>query len=134
AFKRAYKQLGEQQNDLNLLLTTYFEGLGDNRELACSLPVDGLHIDLVEAPNQLDEVLDSLKEDTTLSLGLIDGRNIWKTDLDEAAQIIQKAADQLGPDRLMLAPSCSLLHSPVDLNQENNPDALPNEVKRWMAF
>ncbi|PAU94199.1 5-methyltetrahydropteroyltriglutamate--homocysteine S-methyltransferase [Aliifodinibius salipaludis] len=134
AFQKAYRALAEERSELKLLLTTYFEGLEDNVELAGDLPVDGLHIDLVEAPDQMDTVIDALDEDISLSLGVVDGRNIWKTDLQKAAEFIQQAAEQLGNDKIMVAPSCSLLHCPVDLEQETDETALPPEIKRWMAF
>jgi len=134
AFKKAYQVFDESRKDLNLLLTTYFEGLGENTELACSLPVDGMHIDLVEAPNQLDGVLKNIGSSVCLSLGLIDGRNIWKTDLLEAAEVIKQAEKKVGNERLLIAPSSSLLHCPVDLELETDETALPVEVKSWMAF
>ena len=134
AFKEAYQKLAENRTGIKLLLTTFFEGLGDNIDLACGLPVDGLHIDLIEAPNQLDRVLDSIGSSTNLSLGLIDGRNIWKTDLEQAASVIAQAKKAIGSDRLLIGPSSSLLHCPVDLMQETDGETLPVEVKRWMAF
>jgi 5-methyltetrahydropteroyltriglutamate--homocysteine methyltransferase len=134
AFTKAYEVLANGTDDLDLLLATYFESLGGNTELACNLPVDALHIDLVEAPGQLQKVLNALSDDTKLSLGLIDGRNIWKTDLEEAQHLIDQAEQALGSDRLLLAPSSSLLHCPVDLDQEEDETALPGEVKKWMAF
>ncbi|TYP92169.1 methionine synthase (B12-independent) [Fodinibius salinus] len=134
AFQQAYQKLGEECSELKLLLTTYFEGLEDNIGLAGKLPVDGLHVDLVEAPDQLGTIIDHLDEGISLSLGVIDGRNIWKTNLEKAAESIQQAAEQLGNDKIMIAPSCSLLHCPVDLERETDETALPAEVKRWMAF
>lgn len=134
AFQTAYQKLAEEREVLNLLLTTYFEGLGENTELACALPVEGLHIDLIEAPDQLDTVLDHLDNESKLSMGLIDGRNIWKTDLEQAAEVVEHAVEAIGNDRVMIAPSSSLLHCPVDLEQETDETALPPEVKRWMAF
>jgi len=134
AFRQAYQALDKDRSNLKLLLTTYFEKLGRNTGLTCDLPVDGLHIDLVDAPGQLDEVLGKLDDQTVLSLGLINGRNIWKTDLERVEKIIRKAEKILGNERLMLAPSCSLLHCPVDLEQETDETALPAQVKRWMAF
>lgn len=134
AYQQTYDFLDDELEDINLLLTTYFEGLGDKTELACSLPVKALHIDLIEDPAQLDGILDAIDDQKLLSLGLIDGRNIWKTDFSKAVNIIEKAEQKLGFDRLMIAPSCSLLHCPVDLEQENDETALPDKVKRWMAF
>jgi len=134
AFKTSYETLNGDLENLKLILTTYFEELADNTGLACGLPTAGLHVDLVEAPDQLDRVLTRLDDEKILSLGLVNGRNVWKTDLEKAAATIQKAEQKLGPARLMIAPSCSLLHCPVDLEQETDETALPAEVKQWMAF
>lgn len=134
AFQKAYQSLDSATGDLKLLLTSYFGGLGENTNLVCGLPIDGLHLDLVEAPHQLENVLECITDETTLSLGLIDGRNIWKTDLEAASGLVQKAEKELGSDRLLIGPSSSLLHCPVDLDQESDQSALPSEVKRWMAF
>ena len=129
AFKKVYDLLG--QAGPKILIATYFGALLDNTELATSLPVAGLHIDLVRAPEQLDPVLAALPEDKTLSVGVVDGRNIWRTDLDKALALVSRAWDRVGPGRLEVAPSCSLLHSPVDLDAETNLDA---ELKSWLAF
>ncbi len=134
AFKKAYQKLDEELETLKLILTTYFEGLHENTELACNLPTKSLHIDLVEAPAQLDEVLSKIDDKKILSLGLVNGRNIWKTDLEAATEIIKKAEQKLGSDRLIVAPSCSMLHIPVDLEIEQDETVLPVEVKQWMAF
>jgi len=114
-----------------LMLATYFDGLRNNTGLATSLPVAGLHIDLVRAPDQVDAVLDALPTDTVLSLGVIDGRNVWRADLEAALAPVETAVNRLGQDRVQVAPSCSLLHTPVDLDLE--PDLDP-EVRSWMAF
>lgn len=134
SFKKTYQKLDEDLETLKLILTTYFEGLHEHTELACNLPTKALHIDLVEAPDQLDEVLNNLGDGKVLSLGLVNGRNIWKTDLDAASALIRKAEQKLGSDRLIVAPSCSMLHCPVDLDNEEDETALPKEVKQWMAF
>ena len=114
-----------------ILLTSYFGALGDNIKLATALPVAGLHIDLVRAPEQLQPVLDALPADKTLSVGVIDGRNIWRADLDACLGLVTTAWDSIGPERLQIAPSCSLLHVPVDLDQET---ALDGELRSWLAF
>ncbi|MEX1212628.1 MAG: 5-methyltetrahydropteroyltriglutamate--homocysteine S-methyltransferase [Balneolaceae bacterium] len=134
AFRNAYQSFTGEEKSLKLILTTYFEGLSGNAELACDLPVDALHIDLVEAPDQLGEILNKFDDDKVLSLGLVNGRNIWKTDLKAASTLMQQAEQKLGRDRLIIAPSCSMLHCPVDLNQECDETTLPQEVKQWMAF
>ncbi|MDF3194452.1 5-methyltetrahydropteroyltriglutamate--homocysteine S-methyltransferase [Pseudomonas sp. 1928-m] len=128
AFERAYNLL--QREPGKKLIATYFAGLEDNLGLAASLPVDGLHIDLVRAPEQFPTILDRLPAYKVLSLGVVNGRNVWRTDLQPVLQILQQAQDRLG-ERLWVAPSCSLLHSPVDLNREDQLDA---ELKSWLAF
>lgn len=131
AFPFAYAKLKAAAGDTKLLLTTYFGELEDNRTLALALPVDGVHIDLVRGTEQFGEVLANFPEDKTLSLGLVDGRNIWKTDLDKADAMLKKACDHLRADRVMVASSCSLLHSPVDVSVEQELDP---ELRQWMAF
>ncbi|WP_322527858.1 5-methyltetrahydropteroyltriglutamate--homocysteine S-methyltransferase [Salinicola sp. LHM] len=128
AFESAYNQL--QSAPVKLLVASYFGGLGDNLGLAVSLPVEGLHVDLVRAPQQLRAVLDRLSPYKVLSVGAIDGRNIWRADLERLASELKDARSRLG-DRLWLAPSCSLLHVPVDLNNETKLDP---ELKSWLAF
>ena len=129
AFADAYDVL--QGVGLDITVATYFEGLRDNLNLAASLPVDGLHVDLNCAPEQLNAVLDSVGEEKTLSLGVIDGRNIWRTDLAAALSVIEQAKARRAPETLVIAPSCSLLHAPVDLDHETKLDPV---LKSWMAF
>ncbi|GGH04838.1 5-methyltetrahydropteroyltriglutamate--homocysteine S-methyltransferase [Mucilaginibacter phyllosphaerae] len=134
AYRDAYKQLRKDFPRLKFVLTTYFEKLGSNAELAASLPIDALHIDLVRAPQQLNEVLDLLPAKTILSLGLVDGRNVWKNDFDASLAMIKKATEKLGHERVWIAPSCSLIHSPVDLKNEHNTEVLTPQIKQWLAF
>ncbi|WP_447592585.1 5-methyltetrahydropteroyltriglutamate--homocysteine S-methyltransferase [Aquipseudomonas campi] len=128
AFERAYNLL--QREPLKKLIATYFADLEDNLGLAAGLPLDGLHIDLVRAPEQFPSILDRLPAYKVLSLGVVNGRNVWRTDLEKALAILQQAQARIG-DRLWVAPSCSLLHSPVDLGREDQLDA---ELKSWLAF
>ncbi|NWB93750.1 5-methyltetrahydropteroyltriglutamate--homocysteine S-methyltransferase [Pseudomonas agarici] len=128
AFERAYNLI--QRDPLKKLVATYFGGLEDNLGLAANLPVDGLHVDLVRAPEQYPTILDRLPAYKVLSLGLVNGRNVWRCDLDKALAILRHAHERLG-ERLWVAPSCSLLHSPVDLGRE---DKLDVELKNWLAF
>lgn len=134
AFAYAYKEIDRQCPKIRIMLATYFEGLRDNTELATSLPVAALHIDLVRAPQQLDPVLNTIPKGTLLSLGVVDGRNIWKNDFRDSVALINKAIDRIGMDRIMIAPSCSLIHSPCDLDLETNEPALSPEIKQWLAF
>ncbi|BAP78707.1 5-methyltetrahydropteroyltriglutamate/ homocysteineS-methyltransferase [Pseudomonas sp. MT-1] len=128
AFERAYNLL--QRAPLKKLVATYFGGLEDNLGLAAALPVDGLHIDLVRAPDQYPVILDRLPAYKILSLGIVNGRNVWRCDLDKALNVLRHAAERLG-ERLWVAPSCSLLHAPVDLAREDQLDA---ELRSWLAF
>ncbi|AUA83982.1 5-methyltetrahydropteroyltriglutamate--homocysteine S-methyltransferase [Pseudomonas aeruginosa] len=128
AFERAYNLL--QGEPLKKLVATYFGGLEDNLGLAANLPVDGLHIDLVRAPEQYPSILDRLPAYKVVSLGLVNGRNVWRCDLEKALEVVRHARERLG-ERLWVAPSCSLLHSPVDLEREDGLDA---ELKSWLAF
>jgi 5-methyltetrahydropteroyltriglutamate--homocysteine methyltransferase len=129
ALSRAYDVL--QPVAPRIMLASYFGALEDNAELAAALHVAGLHIDLVRAPGQLPAVLKALPADKVLSVGVIDGRNIWRADLDAQLALVTKAWDSVGPDRLEVAPSCSLLHSPVDLDGETGLD---DELRSWLAF
>ena len=131
AFHKAYQTLIQAAAPAKILLATYFGSVTHNLSYLDKLPVTGLHIDLVRAPEQLEPVLGALASETLLSLGLVNGRNIWKVEADKALEIINKAETALGADRLLLAPSCSLLHVPVDLDDET---ALSAEIRDWMAF
>ncbi len=130
AYRRAYAALAQARGPRRLL-ATYFGPLDDNLATAAALPVDGLHVDLVRAPDQLDAVLDALPAERVLSLGVVDGRNVWRSDLDTALAFARRAAKRRGGDQLWLAPSCSLLHVPYDAADE---DALQPDIRGWLAF
>ena len=131
AFKTAYTAINRAVPDLKILVAIYFGSLRKNFETALALPVSALHVDLVRAPQQIDLVLAKIPRERSLSLGLVDGRNIWKTDLSKALGMLKKAVDRLGADRVMVGPSCSLLHTPVDLSVETGLD---EELRQWLAF
>ncbi len=128
AFETAYHQL--KGSRAKLLLTTYFGTLSENLQQACNLPVAGLHVDGVRGRKEVNALVDWLPAHKVLSLGVIDGRNVWKTDLSTLLEWLIPIHDRLG-DRLWLAPSCSLLHVPVDLEQETELDP---EIRSWLAF
>ncbi|ASR89380.1 5-methyltetrahydropteroyltriglutamate--homocysteine S-methyltransferase [Alcaligenes faecalis] len=128
AFKTAYQQL--KSADVKLLVATYFGQLLENAALVASLPVAGLHVDAINDRDGVEALLKLLGDEKVLSLGVINGRNIWKTDLTAVLDWVEPIAKQLG-DRLWIAPSCSLLHVPVDLDSEQQLDA---DVKSWLAF
>ena len=126
ALTRAYAKLGRAGP--KIMLATYFGGLENNLSLAASLPVAGQHIDLARAPEQLDAVVKAVPQNRLLSLGVVDGRNIWRADLAALLDRLEPLAAQRD---LVLAPSCSLLHVPVDLQLESRLD---DELKQWLAF
>jgi 5-methyltetrahydropteroyltriglutamate--homocysteine methyltransferase len=131
-----YKEINEKFPDIKIILANYFDCFGENLEIALSLPVHTLHLDLVRCYLQLDDILESnlLSSSTSLSLGVVDGRNIWKNDFKKSLALIQKATDALGTERILIAPSCSLIHSPCDLDLETNEETLTPEIKQWLAF
>jgi len=131
AYVRAYEFLAQRAGKLQLLVATYFTGLGDNLSTALALPVQGLHVDLVRAPEQLDPLLAGWKKGRVLSAGVVDGRNIWRADLSAQLELVKRAAAKVGSGRLWVAPSCSLLHTPLDLDLETSLDP---ELKTWLAF
>ncbi|KGG81576.1 MULTISPECIES: 5-methyltetrahydropteroyltriglutamate--homocysteine S-methyltransferase [Comamonas] len=128
AFNTAYHHLKSCR--VKLLLATYFGQLAENKYLAANLPVAGLHIDAINGQDDVQQLLGLLPAHKVLSLGVINGRNIWKTDLAAVLDWVEPLAERLG-DRLWIAPSCSLLHVPVDLNSEQKLDA---DIKSWLAY
>jgi len=128
ALNLAYHHL--KSSRVKLLLATYFGTLQDNLYLACNLPVAGLHLDAINARDEIQPAINLLPSHKVLSLGVINGRNIWKTDLNAVLDWLEPLAERLG-ERLWIAPSCSLLHVPVDLSSEQKLDA---EIKSWLAF
>jgi len=128
ALNLAYHQLKTCR--VKLLLASYFGALQDNLYLACHLPVAGLHLDAINAREEIQPLLNLLPAHKIVSLGVINGRNIWKTDLNATLDWLEPLAERLG-QRLWIAPSCSLLHVPVDLSSEQTLDA---EIKSWLAF
>ena len=133
AYRKAFAEINRSTR-LKVILTTYFDGLADNAALAVELKPAILHIDVVRAPKSWEDVVRLLPKDASLSLGVVDGRNIWKNDLSRSLDIINKVKSIIGEERLVVATSCSLLHSPIDLENEKNEKSLPAEVKRWLAF
>ena len=115
-----------------LLLTTYFARLDSNLDFVAKLPVAGLHVDLNREPAQLEPTIAAIKStNLVLSLGLVSGRNIWKTDFTAVVELGRKAIAALGHDRVIAATSSSLLHTPVTLASENK---LTEEQKDWFSF
>ncbi|MFD1164804.1 5-methyltetrahydropteroyltriglutamate--homocysteine S-methyltransferase [Sphingobacterium daejeonense] len=133
-YGKVFEKLAAAAKGIKLIVATYFEALGNNEDIAVNLPVHALHLDLVRGENQLDTILSKVPANLTLSLGVVEGRNIWKNDYENSLKKIKQAVDALGKDRVWVAPSSSLLHVPFDLDNENNEESLPAEVKNWLAF
>jgi len=131
ALQDAYARLAAVRGSSKLLVATYFGGVHENLPHALALPVQALHFDVVRGAEDLDAILASFPSDKILSLGVVDGRNIWKNDFTASLEILRKAQAAVGGDRLWVAPSCSLQHSPVTLANE---PALDDEFKSWLAF
>jgi 5-methyltetrahydropteroyltriglutamate--homocysteine methyltransferase len=123
------------QHAPKILLATYFDSVAEHAERLKALPVAGLHIDLVRAPQQADSFLRNFPEDKILSAGIVDGRNIWRCNIAASLQTLNRLHETLG-ERVWVAPSCSLLHVPVDLAQETRTQetGLDKTIKNWMAF
>lgn len=133
-YGKVFEKLAAAAKGIKLIVATYFEALGDNEDVALNLPIHALHLDLVRGDKQLDTVLPKIPASLTLSLGVVEGRNIWKNDYEQSLVKIKQAVDALGTDRVWVAPSSSLLHVPFDLDNEDNEVSLPAEVKNWLAF
>ncbi len=130
-YKSAYQTLSDAAGKTKLFVATYFDSLRENLETAAGLPVAALHIDLVRGREQLDSVLAKFPVDKILSVGVVNGRNIWRNDLSDSLALVEKAVAKLGADRVWVAPSCSLLFTPYDLDFETG---LQDELKSWLAF
>ncbi|EGP10087.1 5-methyltetrahydropteroyltriglutamate--homocysteine methyltransferase [Bradyrhizobiaceae bacterium SG-6C] len=131
ALRAAYSEFALKVPGLRIMLTAYFGALDDNAALAARLPVAGLHLDLVRGRDQAEAIIHLLPADSVLSLGVIDGRNVWRSDLPNVLERLEPVIKQVGAHRVQLAPSCSLLHVPVDLDRETKLDA---DLKSWLAF
>ncbi|PIT46261.1 5-methyltetrahydropteroyltriglutamate--homocysteine S-methyltransferase [Snodgrassella alvi] len=128
AFAPTYQEL--TITGTRIIIGTYFGSVAEHLNLLKSLPVNGVHIDCVRAPEQLAEFANAWPENKVLSVGLIDGRNVWRANLREVIDLLAPVATQLG-NNLWIAPSCSLLHSPQDLSVE---EKLNPEIRNWLAF
>jgi 5-methyltetrahydropteroyltriglutamate--homocysteine methyltransferase len=134
AFKHAYTSLAAASP--NILLTSYFGKYAENLYTVLNLPIAGIHLDLIRGGNDLPAFLDSAPPALHLSLGVVDGRNVWRNDLEKSLATLRHAAALRGAETIMVAPSCSLLHIPVDLALEQNAksSSLGKELTSWLAF
>ncbi|XDT42573.1 Cobalamin-independent synthase, N-terminal domain [Nakaseomyces glabratus] len=131
AIKTAYTKLGGAANIPKITLATYFGTVVPNLKAIQGLPVDAFHFDFVRAPQQFDEVIAAIGQNQKLSVGIVDGRNIWKNNFAKSSDFVKAAINKLGEDRVIVATSSSLLHTPVDLENESK---LNPEIKSWFSF
>jgi 5-methyltetrahydropteroyltriglutamate--homocysteine methyltransferase len=131
ALRRAYAGIALQVPRLKIMLASYFGAIGDNLETALALPVAGIHVDLIRAPEQLNRLVAGARKDLIVSLGIVDGRNVWRSDLSALIDRFEPDVAKLGKERVQIAASCSMLHVPIDLELETGLDP---EVKSWLAF
>jgi 5-methyltetrahydropteroyltriglutamate--homocysteine methyltransferase len=131
ALAAIYAEFARKVPGIKVMLASYFGPLGDHTDLALGLPVAGLHLDLVRGQGQLEAVATRAPDDLVLSLGVIDGRNIWRADLSRVLDFLKDVVARRGAGKLELAPSCSMLHVPIDLEQEADLDP---DLKDWLSF
>ncbi len=130
AYKQLFNRFSSHHGRPKIMLTTYFGDLFNNRELLAASPFEGLHIDMTNC-SQPEKILASVQEGQMVSLGLIDGRNIWKNDLTKTINTVKEIYERFHFENMVISPSCSMLHVPQDLRLEKN---LPGEVYLWLAF
>ncbi len=130
AYRQLFKRFKSNHNRPNVMLTTYFGDLFANRELVAASPFEGLHIDMTNC-SQPGKVLAAVQEGQMVSLGLIDGRNIWKNDLTQTLKTMEEIYERFHFENMVISPSCSMLHVPQDLSIEKT---LPGEVYLWLSF
>jgi len=135
-FVKVYGEIKKSFPHLHIILASYFECYGENLPMVLKLPIQTLHLDLLRCPMQLEDIFetDIKHSKLNLSLGIVEGRNIWKNDFTKSLETITRVVKEIGTERVMIAPSCSLLHVPCDLELETNEKNLPKEIKNWMAF
>jgi 5-methyltetrahydropteroyltriglutamate--homocysteine methyltransferase len=131
ALKTTYGRIAGEVPGIKVIVANYFGRLGSNLETFAQLPVTALHFDVAQSAHELDAIIGAIQPAQSLSLGIVSGRNIWKNDYAESTAIIRKAIEALGVDRLLIAPTCALMHVPVSLRYERNLDP---QLLDWLAF
>ncbi len=132
ALRHAYARLSAA-TDLRVMVQTYFGHVGDSWDALMELPVDGVGLDFVRGRDEHLRRLeaDGVPEDRHLSVGLVDGRNVWISDLDASLDLLERVSRRVDPERLIVSPSCSLMHVPLDAGREGKLD---EELRSWLAF
>ncbi|KAJ8323769.1 methionine-synthesizing 5- methyltetrahydropteroyltriglutamate--homocysteine methyltransferase [Batrachochytrium dendrobatidis] len=132
AYTKTYAAIRAACPKLNIMVASYFGTIGSNLDFIADLPIDTIHVDLVRAPEDLDLVLARIAGSTkSVSVGVVNGRNIWMNDLAKSIATVKKAVAAVGAARVLVAPSCSMLHSPHSLESEKKMNPT---IKAWMSF
>ncbi|WP_268034851.1 5-methyltetrahydropteroyltriglutamate--homocysteine S-methyltransferase [Algoriphagus sp. PAP.12] len=134
AFQEVYKVIRKTFPNLKILVASYFGSIKHQLDWLSSLPICALHVDLTRGEDQLSDILAHIPSEITLSLGVVDGRNIWINDFSKSINLLEEAIQQRGEERVWISPSCSLIHVPCDLELETDEESLKPEIKAWMAF
>ncbi|SFZ83754.1 5-methyltetrahydropteroyltriglutamate--homocysteine S-methyltransferase [Tenacibaculum maritimum] len=136
ALKKIYTTIAQAFPSLKIALASYFNHYGENLEAVLNLPVSIIHLDLIEAPSLLEDILKKkpLSNKVIFSLGLIDGRNVWKNNFEDSLSFIETAKKQLPLENIWISTSCSLLHSPYDLDLERENNHISTDIMKWLAF
>jgi len=134
AYSSAYSEILKNSNSIKIVLATYFGSIEDNVSALKNYPFYAIHIDVVRNPEQIKPVVSTLHPETKLSLGIVDGRNIWKNNFEDSLELLYQAINYLSLEQVLIAPSCSLLHCPYNIENESDTKSLPEDIKSWMAF
>jgi len=130
-----YNGFNKKFPKISIMLTSYFGTIEQNIDIIKRLNVRALHVDLSENRSQLDNLLSDFPKGMILSMGIVNGRNVWKNNFLESLNLINTAVARLGKESVWLAPSCSLIHCPVDIDSEESDNKyLPSEIKEWLSF
>jgi 5-methyltetrahydropteroyltriglutamate--homocysteine methyltransferase len=130
--EEAWGRIAADAGDVRLLAQTYFADVGDFYPVLAGSDVDGVGLDFVRGPRNLELLREhGFPDDKHLSAGVVNGRNVWTDDLDASLRLLEELADRVGRDRLMVSPSCSLLHVPLDASRETDLDS---ELRSWLSF
>jgi 5-methyltetrahydropteroyltriglutamate--homocysteine methyltransferase len=133
ALRLAYEELAKVHERTRIVVKTYFDHAGDAFGVLRDLPIEGVGLDLHRGPRNVELIADQGGlEDQWLFAGIVDGRNVWINELEHSLDLLGGLRDRCR--ELVVTTSCSLLHTPVDLDAEPPSEVLDDELRSWMAF
>lgn len=133
-YREAYHKLDENRRGINIQIATYFASLNGNLKYVLELPVQSIHIDAVVDHSHVENIVKHIPDNLILSLGVVDGRNVWINNYSESLKLLQKVSQTIGLKQMFIGPSCSLLHCPYDLDLENDVDIVSKDILCWLSF